>query len=91
MDRPAPIVVTQPVVIPAECRLDPVEPRAVSEPALLPENVSSPMEVARNTLANARLAFLFWQDKAGAEAEARETNAATQQSCARWARGQDTH
>jgi hypothetical protein len=47
------------------------------------------MEVARNSLANARLAFLFWQDKAEAEREARETNAATQAACASWARRQD--
>ena len=87
--RPAPVVVTQPVVIPAECRLDPVEPREVSEPSLLPETGVTPMEVARNSLANARLAFLFWQDKASAEREARETNAATQAACASWARRQD--
>ncbi len=87
--RPAPVVVTQPVIVPAECRLDPVEPREVSEPSLLPETGVTPMEVARNSLANARLAFLFWQDKASAEREARETNAATQRACAGWARRQD--
>lgn len=87
--RPAPVVITQPVVIPAECRLDPVESRAVDEPRLLPEAGVSPLEATRNQLANARLAFLYWQDQAGAEREARETNAATQSTCARWARSQD--
>jgi hypothetical protein len=47
------------------------------------------MEVTRNQLANSRLAFLFWQDVANAEKEARETNAATQSACAAWARRQD--
>lgn len=84
-----PVVVQQRVVIPASCRLDPAEPRPVSEPTLLPENVATPTEVQRNQLANARLAFLFWQDTANAEREARETNAETQRDCARWARGQD--
>lgn len=88
-EPPLPIVVTQPVVVAAECRLDPVEPRPVAEPSLLPEAGVSPVEVTRNQLANSRLAFLFWQDRASAEREARETNAATQRVCANWARRQD--
>lgn len=88
-DRPAPVVVTQPVIIPAECRVEPVEPRATDEPTLLPENVTSPIEANRNQLANARLAFLFWQDRASALAEAYDVNAATQRACATWARRQD--
>lgn len=88
-DRPAPIVVTQPVLIPAECRVEPVEPRETSEPTLLPENVTSPVEATRNQLANARLAFLFWQDRANAVEEAYDVNAATQRACATWARRQD--
>ncbi len=88
-DRPAPVVVTQPVIIPAECRLDPTEPRATDEPTLLPENVTSPIEANRNQLANARLAFLFWQDRASALEEAYDVNAATQRACATWARRQD--
>lgn len=88
-ERPAPVVVTQPVVVPAECRVEPVEPRETSEPALLPENVTSPVEATRNQLANARLAFLFWQDRASALEEAYDVNAATQRRCAAWARRQD--
>lgn len=87
--RPAPVVVTQPVIVPAECRLEPVEPRATDEPTLLPENVTSPIEANRNQLANARLAFLFWQDRASALEEAYDVNAATQRACASWARRQD--
>lgn len=88
-DRPAPIVVTQPVLIPAECRVDPIEPRETIEPSLLPENVTSPVEATRNQLANARLAFLFWQDRASALEEALDVNSATQRACASWARRQD--
>lgn len=88
-DRPAPIVVTQPVLIPAECRVDPIEPRPTDEPTLLPENVTSPVEATRNQLANARLAFLFWQDRASALEEALDVNSATQRACASWARRQD--
>lgn len=82
-------MVTQPVIVPAECRLDPVAPRATDEPTLLPENVTSPVEANRNQLANARLAFLYWQDRASAVEEAYDVNAATQSACARWARSQD--
>jgi len=82
-------VVTQPVVIPAECRVDPIEPRPTDEPTLLPENVSSPVEANRAQLANARLAFLFWQDRANAVEEAYDVNASTQRHCANWARAQD--
>ena len=88
-DRPAPIVVTQPVIIPAECRVEPVVPRETDEPTLLPENVTSPVEATRNQLANARLAFLFWQDRTNAVEEAYDVNAATQRACAAWARRQD--
>lgn len=88
-DPPLPIVVTQPVIVPAECRLDPIEPRATDEPTLLPENVTSPVEATRNQLANARLAFLFWQDRASALEEALDVNGATQRACASWARRQD--
>ena len=88
-DRPAPVVVTQPVIIPAECRVEPVDPRATDEPTLLPENVTSPIEANRNQLANARLAFLFWQDRASALEEAYDVNASTQRACASWARRQD--
>ena len=88
-DRPAPIVVTQPVIVPAECRVEPVTPRETSEPSLLPENVTSPVEATRNQLANARLAFLFWQDRASALEEAYDVNAATQRACGAWARRQD--
>lgn len=87
--RPAPVVVTQPVVIPAECRVDPIEPRPTDEPTLLPENVQSPVDATRNQLANARLAFLFWQDRASALEEAYDVNASTQRHCAQWARTQD--
>lgn len=88
-DRPAPVVVTRPVLIPAECRVDPIEPRETVEPTLLPENVTSPVEATRNQLANARLAFLFWQDRASALEEALDVNGATQRACASWARRQD--
>ena len=54
-----------------------------------PENVTSPVEATRNQLANARLAFLFWQDRASAVEEAYDVNAATQRACAAWARRQD--
>lgn len=87
--RPAPVVVTQPVIVPAECRLEPVSPRETSEPTLLPENVTSPVEANRNQLANARLAFLYWQDRTNAVEEAYDVNAATQRACAAWARRQD--
>ena len=87
--RPAPVVVTQTVVIPAECRVDPIEPRPTDEPTLLPENVTSPVDATRNQLANARLAFLFWQDRASALEEAYDVNASTQRHCADWARDQD--
>lgn len=87
--RPVPQVVTLPVVIPAECRVDPIQPRPTDEPTLLPENVTSPVEATRNQLANARLAFLFWQDRASALEEAYDVNASTQQHCANWARAQD--
>jgi hypothetical protein len=87
--RPAPQVVTLPVVVPAECRVDPIEPRPTDEPTLLPENVQSPVEANRAQLANARLAFLFWQDRASALEEAYDVNASTQRHCAAWARSQD--
>lgn len=87
--RPMPQVVTLPVVIPAECRVDPIEPRPSQEPQLLPENVDSPVEANRAQLANARLAFLFWQDRASALEEAYDVNASTQRYCADWARSQD--
>lgn len=87
--RPAPQVVTLPVVIPAECRVDPIQPRPTDEPTLLPENVQSPVDATRAQLANARLAFLFWQDRASALEEAYDVNASTQRHCADWARSQD--
>jgi hypothetical protein len=83
------VVVTHPVIVPAECRLEPVTPRETSEPTLLPENVTSPVEANRNQLANARLAFLYWQDRTNAVEEAYDVNAATQRACATWARRQD--
>jgi hypothetical protein len=88
-EPPLPIVVTQPIIVPAECRVEPVTPRETSEPTLLPENVTSPVEATRNQLANARLAFLFWQDRANAVEEAYDVNAATQRACGAWARRQD--
>ena len=83
------MVVTQTVVVPAECRLDPVEPVSVDEPRLLPERGVPVVEASRNALANARLAFLFWQQKESAVREAYNTNAETQRACARWARHVD--
>lgn len=88
--RPTPVVVTRPVVAPAECRLLPIEPRETEQPALLPEDVTSAAELSRNQLANSRLAFLYWQDRAGALEEAYDVNAASQRVCAQWARSQDT-
>lgn len=77
------------MVVPAECRIDPVTPRPVDEPTLMPENVTSPVEATRRQLANSRLAFLYWQDRASALEEAYDVNAATQRNCAAWARNQD--
>ncbi len=83
--RPDPVVIAQPIVIPAPCRLDPLERRSVDEPPLLPETGTAE-EVARNRLANARIAFLYWRERAGVAEEQADMNADTQRACAAWAR-----
>lgn len=85
--EPPPVVVQQTVVIPAECRLDPVEPREVVEPVLAPE-VGDAAALSAARLINAQVAFLFWRDRANAAQEAYETNAGPQAACAAWARAQ---
>lgn len=75
-----------PLVIPAECRVLPVEPAQVEAP-LLPElpATAAPEYLTRRTQ-RAELAGLFYQGQRNAIQEAYETNAATQRTCAAWAR-----
>lgn len=85
--RPDPVTIVQPLLIPAPCRVEPAERREVPEPALLPET-GAVEEVARNRLANARLAFLYWQERAVVAEEQADINADPQRACAAWARAQ---
>lgn len=88
-EPPLPVVVqAPPPVVPAECRLGPVERRAVDEPVLAPE-AGPPEVLARNALANARLAFTYWRERATVAEEQADINAGTQRACASWARRQE--
>lgn len=80
--------VTQVVVIPAECRVDPVEPMAI-DPPLLPAlpAASDPAYLATRTQ-RAELAGLHFQAERDEERNARMTNAGAQSVCAQWARTQ---
>lgn len=80
------MVIEAPVVIPAECRIDPVAAEPVDQPALLPET-GRPEEVLRNQRANMAQAFLYWRERTNAAEAALETNAGAQRVCAAWARG----
>lgn len=82
------MVVTPRVTIPAECRVDPVEPDAVDPPALpaLPPE-TDPAYLATRTQ-RAELAGLHFQAERDEERETRVTNAAAQHVCAAWARRQ---
>lgn len=85
-ERPAVEVAPPPLVIPAECRVDPVAPVETDPPVLpaLPA-VTSPEYLTRRTQ-RAELAGLFFQGERDAIREAYDTNAATQRVCAQWAR-----
>jgi hypothetical protein len=87
-EEPRPVEVVQAVVIPAECRVDPVEPMAVDPPVLpsLPAPVD-PAYLAVRTQ-RAELAGLHFQAERDEERLARVTNAGAQTVCATWARTQ---
>lgn len=85
--RPDPVVIAQPVVIPAECRLDPAPRREVVEPPLMPE-VGAPAEIARAERVNMAAAFLYWRERANVAEEQADVNAGPQRVCAEWARRQ---
>lgn len=76
----------QPLVIPAECRVDPVGPEPVDAPVLpdLPP-ANAPTYLAVRTQ-RAELAGLYFQGERDAERVARVTNSETQAACAAWAR-----
>lgn len=83
-----------PVVIPAECGLDPVEPEPV-DPVTLPALPPAPGATAavveivnywRTRGQRAELAGLHFMGERNAFRAAWETNAATQRVCAAWAR-----
>lgn len=88
-EAPAPVEIAPRIVIPAECRIDPVEPMAV-DPPVLPElpATTDPAYLAIRTQ-RAELAGLFFQGERDAEKDARIENAVTQAICASWARSQD--
>lgn len=79
------MTIVQPVVIPAECRLDPVAREPVAEPPLLPET-GTPVEVNRNQRANMAAAFLYWRERANNAETQADVNAEPQRVCATWAR-----
>lgn len=81
-----PVQVVQPLVIPAECRVDPVGPEPVDAPVLpdLPP-ANAPTYLAVRTQ-RAELAGLYFQGERDAERVARVTNSETQAACAAWAR-----
>ena len=85
--RPDPVIITQPIVIPAECRLDPVAREPVAEPPLLPE-AGAPADIARNQRANMAAAFLYWRERANNAETQADVNAGPQRVCAEWARAQ---
>ena len=85
-----------PLVVIAECKVEPVEPGAVDEPPMPP-----PLERPAGTVSDhpadwfayvdrrrerAELAGLYFQGERDAVREAYETNAATQRVCAAWAK-----
>ena len=85
-----------PVVVPADCRVDPVEPGTVAEPPM-PPALERPAGTVTDHPADwfayvdrrrerAELAGLFYQGQRDATEQAYETNAATQRVCAAWAR-----
>lgn len=76
------------MAIPPECRLDPVAPEPVDEPALPPLPASNAPSYLAVRTQRAELAGLYFQGVAGAERDARVTNAETQAACARWAKAQ---
>lgn len=88
------MVVTQPVVIAAECGLLPVEPEPVAQEVLPPEPAVADWRYASNgdwaiRARRAELAGIQLEGERDAEREARLTNAGRQTVCANWARSQD--
>lgn len=81
-------MIQEPVLIPAECRVDPVAAQPVDEPALLPE-IGAPEAIARAQRANMAQAFLYWRERTSAAEEALNVNAGAQRACAQWARARD--
>lgn len=88
LTRAAPVVVTPTVVVPAECRLGPVEPVEV-DPAILPAlpAPTDPLYLPVRTQ-RAEIAAVKAIEQRDAERDARMTNAVTQGICAQWARTQ---
>lgn len=85
--RPDPVIISQPLVIPAECRLDPILREELEVPPLLPETGTS-AEIARNERANMATAFLYWRERANNAETQADINAAPQGVCSAWARRQ---
>lgn len=75
-----------PLVVPAECRVLPVEPQEVQAPILPELPATTAPEYLRVRTQRAELAGLYFQGERDVWRDAYETNAATQRVCATWAR-----
>ena len=92
--RPDPVIVRP--VVPADCRLDPVEPEPLAEPELPPlparpgANATAVQALPYYTIRTQRAeaAGLYFQGVVERERFARVTNADNQRACAAWARSQ---
>lgn len=93
--HPAPPM-APPLVVAAECKVEPVEPGPVDEPPM-PPALERPAGTVTDHPADwfayvdrrrerAELAGLYFQGERDAVREAYETNAATQRVCATWAK-----
>lgn len=82
----APVVA--PVVIPAECRVESVEPEAVAEPAMPPLPAPNAANYAAIRIQRAERAGLYYQARAQALQYAYDTNASAQRACKRGLEGQ---
>ena len=74
------------MIVPAECRLDPVAPEPVAEPVLPALPGAAAIDYLAVRTKRAEAAGLFFQGQRDAERDARLTNARTQEVCAAWAK-----
>ena len=76
------MVQAPPVLVPPECRVEPTAREAVVVPTLPPD--SSPEVMVQN----ARVAVLYWRERAANAEAADDVNAAALRVCSTWAKAQ---